>query len=67
VETTGAAALANPANHIVTVEDRGDWTTRQVAAQIPADTDTIVFGVFLAGPGQIQLRDPQLTRAGLAY
>jgi RNA polymerase sigma factor (sigma-70 family) len=67
VETTGAAALANPANHIVTVEDRGDWTSRQVAAQIPADTDTIVFGVFLAGPGQIQLRDPQLTRAGLAY
>jgi RNA polymerase sigma factor (sigma-70 family) len=64
---TEAAALADPANHIVTVEDRGGWTTREVAAQIPADTETIVFGVFLAGPGQIQLRDPQLTRAGLAY
>ena len=64
---TEAAALADPANHIVTVEDRGDWTTREVAAQIPADTETIVFGVFLAGPGQIQLRAPQLTpgRAGL--
>ena len=64
---TEAAALADPANHIVTVEDRGDWTTREVAAQIPADTETIVFGVFLAGPGQIQLGAPQLTRAGLAY
>jgi hypothetical protein len=59
--------LADPANHIVAVEDRGNWTTREVAAQIPADTETIVFGVFLAGPGRIELRDPQLTRAGLAY
>ena len=58
---TEAAALADPTNHIVTVEDRGDWSTREVAAQIPADTDTIVFGVFLAGPGQIQLRGPELT------
>jgi bifunctional DNase/RNase len=62
---TEAAALADPANHIVAVEDRGNWTTREVAAQIPADTETIVFGVFLAGPGRIELRDPQLTRAGL--
>ena len=58
---TEAAAMADPTNHIVTVEDRGDWSTREVAAQIPADTDTIVFGVFLAGPGQIQLRGPELT------
>jgi hypothetical protein len=64
---TPGLALADPANHIITVEDRGDWTTREVAAQIPAATGTIVFGVFLAGPGQVQLRDPQLTRAGLAY
>ena len=38
VPLTEAAALADPANHIVTVEDRGDWTTREVTAQIPADT-----------------------------
>jgi RNA polymerase sigma factor (sigma-70 family) len=66
VPLTEAAAVADPANHIITVEDRSDWTSREIAAQIPADTNTIVFGVFLAGPGRIELRDPQLTRAGLA-
>lgn len=67
VPLTEAAALADPANHLVTVEDRGDWTPREVAARIPADTNTIVFGVFLAGPGQIELRGPELTGAGLAH
>ena len=67
VPLTGAAALADPANRVVTVEDRGDWTGREVAAQVPADASTIVFGVFLAGPGRIELRDPQLTRAGELY
>jgi RNA polymerase sigma factor (sigma-70 family) len=61
VPLTEAAALADPANHIVTVEDRGDWTAGEVAAQIPPDTETIVFGVFLAGPGRIELRDPELS------
>ena len=63
---TEAAALADSANHIVTVEDRADWIAREVAVQVPADTETIVFGVFLAGPGRIELRDPELARAGLA-
>jgi RNA polymerase sigma-70 factor (ECF subfamily) len=58
---TAAAEAANPANHIVTVEDRGGWTTRDVTARIPEDTASILFGVFLAGPGRIELRDPQLT------
>jgi RNA polymerase sigma factor (sigma-70 family) len=63
VPLTEAGAAVDPANRIVTVEDRGDWTSHEVAAQIPADTSTIVFGVFLAGPGRIELRDPQLTGA----
>jgi RNA polymerase sigma-70 factor (ECF subfamily) len=58
---TAAAEAANPANHIVTVEDRGGWTTRDVTARIPEDTASVLFGVFLAGPGRIELRDPQLT------
>jgi RNA polymerase sigma-70 factor (ECF subfamily) len=58
---TAAAEAANPANHIVTVEDRGGWTTRDVTARIPEDTVSILFGVFLAGPGRIELRDPKLT------
>ena len=58
---TAEAALADPANHIVTVEGPGDWTTHEITAPIPDDTNTIAFGVFLAGPGQIELRDPELT------
>jgi hypothetical protein len=36
------------------------------AAPISEDGDTAAFGVFLAGPGRIDLRDPELTLAGLA-
>ena len=64
---TAQAALADPANHIVTFEGPGDWTTHEVTAPIPDDANTVAFGLFLAGPGRIELRDPELTRAGLAY
>jgi RNA polymerase sigma-70 factor (ECF subfamily) len=64
---TAQAALADPANHIITLEDPGDWTTHEVTAPIPDDANTVAFGVFLAGPGRIELRDPELTRAGRAY
>ena len=64
---TAQAALADPANHVVTLEGPGDWTTREVTAPISDDANTVAFGLFLAGPGRIELRDPELTRAGLAY
>jgi hypothetical protein len=64
---TAQAALADPANHIVTLEGPGDWATREVTAPIPDDANTVAFGVFLAGPGRIELRNPELTPAGLAY
>ena len=63
---TAQAALADPANHIVTLEAPGDWTTHQVIAPIPDDANTVAFGLFLAGPGQIELRNPELTRVDLA-
>lgn len=63
---TAQAALADPSNHIVTIANHADWTTHEVTAPIPDDTDTIAFGVFLTGPGRIDLRDPELTPAGLA-
>jgi RNA polymerase sigma-70 factor (ECF subfamily) len=61
---TAQAALADPGNHIVTIPDHADWTAHEVTAPIPDDTDTIAFGVFLIGPGQIDLREPELTPAG---
>ena len=60
---TADAALADPANHIVTVEGHGEWSAHEVAAHIPAEANTVAFGVFLAGPGRIELRDLQLTGA----
>jgi hypothetical protein len=59
---TSQAALADPANHIVTVEGPGDWTTYEVTAPVPDDANTVAFGVFLVGSGRIELRDPELTR-----
>jgi RNA polymerase sigma factor (sigma-70 family) len=63
---TVEAALADPANHVVTVANQPGWTTHEVTAPIPDDTNTVAFGVFLAGPGRIELRDPELIRAGPA-
>jgi hypothetical protein len=48
-----------PANHVVTVES--GWSPHEVTATVPEDTNTLAFGVFLAGPGRIELRDPELT------
>jgi hypothetical protein len=31
---------------------------------VPKDSDGIVFGIFLVGPGRIELRDAELVRAG---
>jgi RNA polymerase sigma factor (sigma-70 family) len=59
---TAEAALADPANHIVTIAGHEeDWTTHEVTAPVPDDTNTVAFGVFLIGPGRIELRTPQLT------
>lgn len=57
------AALADPNNKTVTITDGQEWTSRDITARIPADTDTLVFGVFLVGPGRIELRDAELTRS----
>jgi len=63
---TAEAALADPMNHVVTIASHADWTTHEVTVPIPDDTNTVAFGIFLAGPGQIELRAPELTRTGLA-
>ena len=59
---TAAQALADPANHVVIAEGPGGWTVREVTAPVPDDANTVAFGVFLVGPGRIELRAPQLTR-----
>jgi hypothetical protein len=50
----------DPENHFAPVTGSRDWTPHEVTAQIPADAISIIFGVFLNGRGQIELRNPQL-------
>jgi RNA polymerase sigma-70 factor (ECF subfamily) len=50
----------DPENHFAPVTGTSDWTRHEVTAQVPADAISIIFGVFLNGRGQIELRNPQL-------
>ena len=60
---TEDAVLADPGNRIVAVTGARDWAVHEVTARIPGDCTTVVFGVFLAAPGRIELRAAELTRA----
>jgi RNA polymerase sigma-70 factor (ECF subfamily) len=57
---TERAAVNDPDNHIVTIPGERDWASHEVTARVPDDANTVVFGVFLAGPGRIELRDAEL-------
>jgi RNA polymerase sigma factor (sigma-70 family) len=59
---TEQAVLTDPNNHIVPIAPQPGWTTHEVTARVPADTYTVLFGIFLSGPGRIDLRAPDLTR-----
>jgi RNA polymerase sigma factor (sigma-70 family) len=50
----------DPENDFAPVTGTRDWTRQEVTAQVPADAISIIFGVFLNGRGQIELRNPQL-------
>lgn len=41
-----------------------DWTRHEVTAQVPAEAELIRFGLTLTGPGQVGLRNAELTRTG---
>jgi len=59
----GRDPLHDPENYFAFVTGTGDWARHEVTAQIPADANSIIFGVFLDGRGQIELRNPQLEPA----
>jgi RNA polymerase sigma-70 factor, ECF subfamily len=60
---TPAAALADPSNHVGIVPAGFAWSEHEITAQIPADASSIVFGVFLAGHGRVELKDPRFLDA----
>ncbi len=59
---TARGAASDPANTIVTVPADHDWTSHRITVRIPDDSDTLTFGVFLAGRGRIEMRAAELTR-----
>ena len=61
---TEHAAADDPDNNLVTIMGHRDWTSREVTARVPDDANIVMFGVFLAGRGRIELRDAELTRSG---
>jgi bifunctional DNase/RNase len=52
----------DPGNHFAVVRGSSDWTRHEVTAEIPGDADTISFGAFLTGSGQVEVRHPELER-----
>jgi RNA polymerase sigma-70 factor, ECF subfamily len=58
---TDPDAASDPDNTLVTISG-GGWTSHQVTAPVSENATAIVFGVFLAGPGRIEIRNPELTR-----
>jgi hypothetical protein len=59
---TEGAVFDDPDNNIITFARGGGWTRHEVTARVPSDSDAVVFGVFLAGRGRIELRNAELIR-----
>jgi RNA polymerase sigma factor (sigma-70 family) len=57
---TERAAVNDPDNNIVMIPGDRDWTSHEVTARVSEDSDTVIFGVFLAGAGRIEMRNAEL-------
>jgi bifunctional DNase/RNase len=73
VETPGSGpGPSNPLNFDDVLADVGatnstaaatpDWAQLEVTAHVPGDCRLVLFGIFLAGSGRIELREPELAR-----
>jgi len=51
-------------DHSITVAGRRPWTRYEVTAAVPGDAEIVRFGITLNGPGEIALRQAELTRRG---
>ena len=54
--------LAEAGTTISTAAATPDWAQHEVTAYVPGDCRLVMFGVFLAGSGRIELREPELAR-----
>ena len=60
---TERAAVNDPDNTIVAISAGGGWASCEITARVPDDASTVVFGIFLTGPGRIEMRDTDLARS----
>ena len=51
-------------DHGVTISGGSPWGAYEITVLVPEDAVLIRFGVALAGPGQVALRNPELRTAG---
>jgi hypothetical protein len=56
--------LADGGTTIRTAPAAPDWTEHEVTAHVPGACRIVMFGLFLAGSGRIELREPEL-RTGI--
>jgi hypothetical protein len=63
LEQGWVAELSAALDHDVTAPAGRDWARCHAAVPVPEDADMLRFGVFLTGPGVIQLRNPDLVAA----
>jgi RNA polymerase sigma factor (sigma-70 family) len=62
---TDRSVFADPDNNFTTIPAGRGWTRREIRARVPSDCDVFVFGIFLAGPGRIEIRRAELIREAL--
>jgi RNA polymerase sigma-70 factor (ECF subfamily) len=72
VDTESGPGLSNPLNLDDALADAGTtsstaaaapgWVQHEVTAHVPGDCRIVMFGMFLAGSGRIELREPELAR-----
>jgi len=58
----GGSSLTGPGSSL-TGPASGDWTWHEVTLPVPDDAGVIRFGISLAGPGRVELRNPELSTA----
>lgn len=64
LHVSGGNRDARPGGHAESAVITGshDWTRLAVTAEVPGDADHIRFDFTLMGPGQVELRNAELTR-----
>jgi hypothetical protein len=60
---TGRGSSVTGPGSSVAGPGRGDWAWHEVTMPVPQQTGVLRFGIWMAGPGSVELRDPELSPA----